>query len=117
MSIGTLFVSIGYIIYSFSTTYLLASIGFFVLSFFLSISNTGFMTYIQSNIPTDMMGRISSIYEMLASFIQVITILLVGLASHWFSVKEVVIGCSTLMFTTALYLTLLSASKVRSKLA
>ncbi|MEK5214390.1 MFS transporter [Psychrobacillus sp. FSL H8-0487] len=117
MSIGTLFVSIGYIIYSFSTTYLLASIGFFVLSFFLSISNTGFMTYIQSNIPIDMMGRISSIYEMLASFIQVITILLVGLASHWFSVKEVVIGCSTLMFTTALYLTLLSASKVRSKLA
>ncbi|WP_411748137.1 MFS transporter [Psychrobacillus psychrotolerans] len=117
MSIGTLFVSIGYIIYSLSTTYLLASIGFFVLSFFLSISNTGFMTYIQSNIPTDMMGRISSIYEMLASFIQVITILLVGLASQWFSVKEVVIGCSTLMFITALYLTLLSASKVRSKLA
>ncbi|MET0960928.1 MAG: MFS transporter [Psychrobacillus psychrotolerans] len=117
MSIGTLFVSIGYVIYSLSTTYLLASIGFFVLSFFLSISNTGFMTYIQSNIPADMMGRTSSIYEMLASFIQVITILLVGLVSQWFSVKEVVIGCSILLFCTAFYLTLLSASKVRNKLA
>ena len=57
MSIGTLFVSIGYIIYSFSTTYLLASVGFFVLSFFLSISNTGFMTYIQSNIPIRYDGK------------------------------------------------------------
>ena len=64
-----------------------------------------------------MMGRISSIYEMFASFIQVITILLVGLASQWFSVKEVVIGCSILMFSTALYLALLSANKIRSKLA
>ena len=116
MSIGTLFVSIGYVIYSFSTTYLLASIGFFVLSFFLSISNTGFMTYIQSNIPTDMMGRISSLYEMLSSFIQIIVILFVGFASQWFSVKEVVIGGSILMFCVALYLTLLSANQTKRKL-
>ncbi|MEK3978931.1 MFS transporter [Psychrobacillus sp. FSL K6-2836] len=116
MSIGTLFVSIGYVIYSFSTTYLLASIGFFVLSFFLSISNTGFMTYIQSNIPTDMMGRISSLYEMLSSFIQIIVILFLGLASQWLSVKEVVIGGSILMFCVALYLTLLSANQTKRKL-
>ena len=91
MSLGTLFVSIGYVIYSFSTTYLLASIGFFVLSFFLSISNTRFMTYIQSNIPVEMMGRISSLYEMLSSSIQIAVVLIFGLASHWFTVKEVVI--------------------------
>ena len=113
MSIGALFISVGYIIYSFSTTYLLASIGFFVLSFFLSISNTGFITYIQSTIPTDMMGRISSIYEMLSSFIQIIVIIFLGFASHWFSVKEVVIGGSILMFYVSLSLTLLSIRKVK----
>jgi len=113
MSIGALFISVGYIIYSFSTTYLLASIEFFVLSFFLSISNTGFITYIQSTIPTDMMGRISSIYEMLSSFIQIIVIIFLGFASHWFSVKEVVIGGSILMFYVSLSLTLLSIRKVK----
>lgn len=116
MSLGTLFVSIGYVIYSFSATYLLASIGFFVLSFFLSISNTGFMTYIQSNIPTDMMGRISSLYEMLSSVVQIIVILLLGLASQWFSVKEVVIGGSFLMFCVALNLTVLSVNQLRRKM-
>ena len=115
MSTGTLFISIGYVIYSFSTTYLLASIGVFVLSFFLSISNTGFMTYIQSNIPADMMGRISSLYEMLSSFVQIIVILFLGLASQWFSVKEVVIGGSILMFCVALGLTLLSANQSNRK--
>ncbi|MFJ7825689.1 MFS transporter [Psychrobacillus sp. NPDC096623] len=117
MSIGALFVSVGYVIYSFSTTYLLASIGFFVLSFFLSISNTGFMTYIQSNIPTDMMGRISSLYEMISSFIQIIVILFLGFATQWLSVREVVIGGSILMFCVALNLTFLSASKVKRKIA
>lgn len=116
MSLGTLFVSVGYVIYSFSTAYFIASIGFFILSFFLSISNTGFLTYIQSNIPTNMMGRISSLYEMLSSFIQIIVILFLGFASQWFSVKEVVIGGSILMFCVALYLTLLSANQFKRKL-
>lgn len=116
MSLGTLFISVGYVIYSFSTTYLLAGIGFFGLSFFLSISSTGFMTYVQSNIPTDMMGRISSMYEMLSSFVQIIVILFLGFASHWFSVKEVVIGGSVLMLCVALNLTLLSVSQLKKKL-
>ena len=116
MSIGTLFVSVGYVIYSFSTSYLLASIGFFVLSFFLSIATTGFMTYIQLHIPTDMMGRISSLYEMLSSFIQIIVILFLGLASQWYSVKEVVVGGSFLMFSVSLILTLLCAGQLKKKL-
>lgn len=116
MGLGTLLVSVGYVIYSFSSTYLLASIGFFVLSFFLSISNTGYMTYIQSNIPTEMMGRISSLYEMLSSSIQIVVILFLGLATHWFSVKEVVISGSILMFCVAFYLTLLSANQMKKKL-
>lgn len=116
MSIGTLFVSIGYIVYSFSTTYMIASIGFFILSFFLSISNTGFLTYIQSIIPTNMMGRISSMYEMLSSIIQIIVILFLGFASQWFSVQEVVIGGSLLMFYVALCLSLLLAFQLKNKL-
>lgn len=107
MSMGTLLVSIGYVIYSFSTTYLLASIGFFVLSFFLSLANTGFMTLIQKKVPIDMMGRISSLYEMASSFIQILTVLFFGFAAQMLSVKEVVIGGSLIMFVVACYLAFL----------
>lgn len=107
MSMGTLLVSIGYVIYSFSTTYLMASTGFFVLSFFLSLANTGFMTFIQKKVPIDMMGRISSLYEMASSFIQILTVLFLGFAAQMLSVKEVVIGGSLLMFAVACYLALL----------
>ena len=107
MSMGTLLVSIGYVIYSFSTSYLLASIGFFVLSFFLSLANTGFMTFIQKKVPIDMMGRISSLYKMASSFIQILTVLFLGFAAQMLSVKEVVIGGSLLMFAVACYLAFL----------
>ena len=75
MGIGTLMVAVGYVIYSIATSYLIASIGFFILSCFLSFANTGFMTFIQSNIPVEIMGRISSLYGMVSSSIQVLSII------------------------------------------
>lgn len=115
MSIGALLMSIGYILYSLSTTFILASIGFFILSFFLAIANTGFMTFIQSNVPINMMGRISSLYEMVSSSIQILAVLFIGLAGEWLSVKEVVILGAVLMFGVACYLTFFATT--RSKFA
>lgn len=108
MGLGTLFVAIGYLIYSLSTSYLAASIGFFGLSFSLSIANTGFMTFIQSRIHSNMMGRITSLYEMISSFVQIIAVLLFGLAASWVSVKTVVIGGSLLMLLGSCYLVILT---------
>ena len=113
---GTTFVAIGYVIYSFSTTYMMASIGFFILACFLSLANTGFMTFIQENIPIDMMGRISSLFGMVAQTIQLLVVLFMGLAAQWFSVQEVVISGSILMLIVAILLivivTRLSAYKI-----
>jgi len=116
MCSGTTFVAIGYVIYSFSTTYMMASIGFFILACFLSLANTGFMTFIQENIPIDMMGRISSLFGMVAQTIQLLVVLFMGLAAQWFSVQEVVISGSILMLIVAILLivivTRLSAYKI-----
>ncbi|MFX3672917.1 MAG: MFS transporter [Paenisporosarcina sp.] len=101
MGIGTIFVAIGYVIYSISTTYLIAGIGFFILSCFLSLANTGFLTYMQASIPKEIMGRISSLYSMVASSIQMLVVLILGLAAQFFSVQVVVIGGSILMFIIA----------------
>ncbi|QEY20987.1 MFS transporter [Psychrobacillus sp. AK 1817] len=104
MSVGTLLVASGYFIYSISTTYFVASLGFLILSFFLSIANTGYMTFIQSHIDSNMMGRISSLYEMASSFVQMMAVLLFGIFAGWISVKAVVIGGSLLMLIVSCYL-------------
>lgn len=105
MSAGTLFVSFGYLIYSLSTTYLVASIGCFVLCFFLSLANTGFITFIQEHLPVDMMGRISSLYGMVSHSIQLLVVLVMGMLAEWLSVKEVVLMGSVFMLMVASYLT------------
>ncbi|WP_342567478.1 MFS transporter [Psychrobacillus sp. FSL K6-4046] len=108
MGVGTFFVASGYFIYSLSTSYFAASIGFFALSFSLSIANTGFMTYIQSRIHSNMMGRITSLYEMISSFVQIVAVLLFGLVASWVSVKVVVLGGSILMLLGSCYLILIT---------
>lgn len=108
MGLGTFFVASGYFIYSLSTSYFAASIGFFALSFSLSIANTGFMTYIQSRIHSNMMGRITSLYEMISSFVQIVAVLLFGLVASWVSIKVVVIGGSILMLLGSCYLILIT---------
>lgn len=106
MGIGTFLVAVGYVMYSLSTTFLVASIGFFILSCFLSMASTGFMTFIQTHIPIDVMGRISSLYSMVASAIQMTMVLVFGLTAEVLSVQEVVIGGAFLMLIVASYLLL-----------
>lgn len=105
MCSGTILVSTGYVIYSFSMNYLMASSGFFILCFALALANTGFTTYIQENIPIDMMGRISSLYGMVVHSLQLLAVLIFGIAAHSFSVQAVVIGGSLLMLIISLFLT------------
>jgi MFS family permease len=116
MCSGTILVSIGYVVYSFSTNYIMASSGFFILCFSLALANTGFTTYIQENIPIEMMGRISSLYGMLVYSLQLLAVLTIGVAAHWFSVQTVVIGGSLLMLIISLFLIVsvnrLASSKV-----
>lgn len=104
MGIGTFLVAVGYVIYSLSNTFLLASIGFFMLSCFLAMANTGFMTFIQTHIPLDIMGRISSLYAMVSSAVQMLMVLVFGLTAQVLSIQEVVIGGALLMFFAACYL-------------
>lgn len=45
IGIGSVSISIGYLIYAFSNTFHMAAIGFFILSFSLAFANTGFYTF------------------------------------------------------------------------
>lgn len=89
---GAVFVSIGYMIYAYSSSLWLAAIGFFVLAFFIAFANTGFLTFYQNNIPVDVMGRVGSAYGLIQSAITVGVTGVMGLTAHYYSIQATVIG-------------------------
>ncbi|PEA83117.1 MFS transporter [Bacillus pseudomycoides] len=91
IGIGSLFISIGYMIYAFSNHFIIAAIGFFILSFAMAFANTGFYTFYQNNIPVDIMGRVGSIYELLIAILTILATILFGVATHFISIQVVVI--------------------------
>ena len=99
MIVGTFFVSVGYCIYSISDSYSLASAGFFTLSFFLSLSHTGFLTFIQERIPEDMLGRITNLYNGGSSIVQILAIVLLSGLAFFFSIRTaIILGAICMLF-------------------
>jgi MFS family permease len=103
ISSGYFMVSVGYLVYAFSFSFWSVAIGFMVLGFFNSLSGTGFMTFYQNNVPIKMMGRISSIYGIFQSFLQVIFILLIGFTGDIIPVRYSIIAASTLMLVISIW--------------
>jgi MFS family permease len=102
LTLGYFMVSVGYLIYAFSFSFWSVAIGFLVLGFFNSFSGTGFMTFYQNNVPIKMMGRISSIYGIFQSVLQVIFILLIGFTGDFIPVRYSIIAASALLFVISI---------------
>lgn len=109
IGIGSLFIAIGYIIYAFSNVFLIAAIGFFILSFSMAYANTGFYTFYQNNVPVHIMGRIGSIYGLVIALVTIFITILSGVATQFISIQLVVIVGSLIMLfiTTVLCVCLL----------
>ncbi|RAP25294.1 hypothetical protein C2W59_00256 [Bacillus pumilus] len=103
LGIGSLFVACGYLIYAFSSTLFAAAVGFFILAFFLALANTGFMTFYQTNIPVEVMGRVASFYALVEA---ILTIMLTGVSgglAHVLSIRtSVVTGCVCMLLVCLL---------------
>ncbi|MCG3418325.1 MFS transporter [Oceanobacillus jordanicus] len=110
---GAVFVTIGYIVYAFSTNFLIAGIGFFILAFFISFANTGFLTFYQHHIPSDMMGRIGSFYNLLEAILIIVATGFMGIATLFISIRLTVSLGVFLMFV--LSVVLLGASVLPSR--
>ncbi|WP_258871327.1 MFS transporter [Halobacillus trueperi] len=103
MTSGYLLVSVGYLVYAFSVSFWTVAIGFMVLGFFNSFSGTGFMTFYQNNVPVKMMGRISSIYGIFQSVLQVIFILLIGFTGDIIPVRYSIVAASMLLLVLSFW--------------
>ncbi|TKH25006.1 MFS transporter, partial [Bacillus cereus] len=116
IGIGSLFIAIGYIIYAFSNVFLIASIGFFILSFSMAYANTGFYTFYQNNVPVHIMGRIGSIYGLIIALVTIFITILSGVATQFISIQLVVIVGSLIMLFITIVLCVFTLFPLQSKL-
>ncbi|MGR5994380.1 MFS transporter [Bacillus cereus] len=116
IGIGSLFITIGYLIYAFSNVFLIVAIGFFILSFSMAYANTGFYTFYQNNIPVHMMGRIGSIYGLVIAIVTIFITILSGVATQFISIQLVVIVGSLIMLFITIVLCVFTLFPAQSKL-
>ncbi|HDR3655124.1 TPA: MFS transporter [Bacillus cereus] len=116
IGIGSLFITIGYLIYAFSSVFLIAAIGFFILSFSMAYANTGFYTFYQNNVPVHIMGRIGSIYGLVIALVTIFITILSGVATQFISIQLVVIVGSLIMLFITTVLCVFTLFPSQSKL-
>ncbi|HDV8366465.1 MFS transporter [Bacillus cereus] len=116
IGIGSLFIAIGYLIYAFSNVFLIAAIGFFILSFSMAYANTGFYTFYQNNVPVHIMGRIGSIYGLVIALVTIFITILSGVATQFISIQLVVIVGSVIMLFITIVLCVFTLFPSQSKL-
>lgn len=100
---------LGYCIYAFSYTYFSASVGFFVLAFFLAFANTGFMTFYQKNVPIEIMGRVGSLNGLIESVLTIIITFLFGIWAEAVTLRPVVVSGVFIMLLLGVMIATLSA--------
>ncbi|MDM8362706.1 MFS transporter [Bacillus thuringiensis] len=116
IGIGSLFIAIGYLIYVFSNVFLIAAIGFFILSFSMAYANTGFYTFYQNNVPVHIMGRIGSIYGLVIALVTIFITIVSGVATQFISIQLVVIVGSLIMLFITIVLCVFTLFPSQSKL-
>lgn len=105
ISIGLIMMTIGYVIYAFSWSFTSIVVGFVILGFFNVFLNAGIMTFYQNNVPIELMGRVTSIYQLIQSAIQVIFILVIGVVADLVSLRLTIVTLALVMlFTSFIYL-------------
>ncbi|MFE4132254.1 MFS transporter [Peribacillus sp. YIM B13482] len=115
IGLGSLFVSIGYMVYAFSNSFSMAAIGFFIIALSLAFANTGFQTFYQNNIPVEIMGRVGSVFGLLEALLIIITTVIVGVSVQFISIRFVVISGSMIMLAISILLSMLSMKASKSR--
>lgn len=99
--LGVVMTAAGYVLYAFSWSFLSITIGFLVLGFFNVFLNAGIATFYQNNIPVALMGRVTSIFQLVQSGMQVVFILVVGIAADVISLRITIAVLATIMLLAA----------------
>ncbi|MFS2174247.1 MFS transporter [Priestia megaterium] len=115
IGMGSLITAVGYMVFTSSNTFFIASVGVFVLSFATAFANTGFYTFYQNNIPVDMMGRVVSIYGFIEAFLIIVVTAIFGISSELISIRFVVVSGAFIMFLVSIVLFIGSVQSSKAK--
>ncbi|TCI35708.1 MFS transporter [Exiguobacterium sp. SH4S7] len=94
MGFGATMTPVGYLIFAFSESFVLAAIGFFLLTFALSFANTGFLSFYQNNVPTDLMGRFSGVINVAESILIIGLTFGIGLLAEYVGIRSTYVAFS-----------------------
>ncbi len=110
--IGVVLSSIGYVIYAFSWSFLSITVGFVILGFFLVFLNAGITTFYQNNIPVNVMGRVTSIFQLIQSALQVLFVLGVGVVGDFIPLRQTIgfLAITMLVFTLLFAIAVLNSN-------
>ncbi|MGR3762788.1 MFS transporter [Rossellomorea sp. NS-SX7] len=115
IAFGSVMVSAGYIVYSFSGGFVAAAVGFSLLSFSLAFAETGFDTFIQERIPVEVMGRVSSMYGWLEGVLVIAATVSIGAGAELLSIRGVVIAGAVVMLIVTVFLCIYTLNRLRVK--
>ncbi len=113
IAIGLIMTTVGYLIYAFSWSFASIVVGFVILGFFNVFLNAGIITFYQNNVPVHVMGRVTSIFQLIQSAVQVVFILGIGVTADLVSLRLtiVVLALFKLVFSTIFSMSVLSTKK------
>lgn len=94
---GIIMTTFGYVVYAFSWSFQSIVVGFVILGFFNVFMNAGMMTFYQNNVPVEIMGRVTSIYQLVQSAIQVLFILMIGIVADVVSLRMTIVVLALIM--------------------
>lgn len=95
---------IGYLIFSTAFTFLVASIGFFFISFALAYINTGFKTFVQTVFPTDKIGQLTTAFNILVSIMEMFVVAMVSGVGSFVPLRSVLIMTEMVMVLIFLFI-------------
>ncbi|GAB3056669.1 MFS transporter [Virgibacillus ainsalahensis] len=99
--IGLVMMTVGYVIYAFSWSFSSIVVGFVILGFFNVFLNAGIMTFYQNNVPVEIMGRVTSIYQLIQSAVQVVFILAIGFVADLISLRLTIVTLALVMLLSS----------------
>lgn len=94
INFGAILTPVGYLVFAFSESFVLASAGFFLLTFALSFANTGFLSFYQNNVPTELMGRFSGVINVVESILIIGLTFGIGLLAEYVGIRSTYVAFS-----------------------
>ncbi|WP_227396133.1 MFS transporter [Jeotgalibacillus aurantiacus] len=101
---GAVMTAVGYMIFAASNHFIVACLGVFIIGLALSFANTGFLTYIQTHIPVDRMGRVSSLFDFIGALGIVMITALFAYSAEFISLRMTVLTGALIMLLITILL-------------